>query len=511
MHINRLTKYGAVAAAALLLAYLAVANSLFEVPSLDFEVPSLPSLLPGQAQAPVVIDPYAHRYPTADSFLPHFKEVIRAPGLTIAECKLGCNWPDESKVNFQFGDDFDWAVKDRSNRELSGRRTQWHQFIQSKLIPFEPHADQFEGRGIVIVAGDSASMQRVRLVVRQLKRLKSTLPIEIHYYGDEIAFADVAEVTDMWHDIRFNNLAEDHNLMKTHTAKPFNPALPKVHLPNYSFKTAAVINSRFAEALLLDSDNIPVIDPEELFQSETYKEFGTIFWPDIARTRKQNPIWPITNTPCRMDEYEQESGQLLVDKKRFFYHLQLAAWLNNEHGDYYGGTLKEPGKMGGGFLLGDKDMFRFAWHALKTQYGRPARWVTSVGTISPNEEKKYCGHSFAQHHPDSHDGRVAFMHGGLLKSMDPRGMTYLRENLGGIYQVYKRSPYDQDKTYNTDITILMDGMEYYEDKPDDFVAHWCTRMFDVEAKPLADIIPGGFENTFEAIGGYWMANMTFQW
>ena len=103
-----------------------------------------------------------------------------------------------------------------------------------------------------------------------------------------------------------------------------------------------------------------------------------------------------------MDEYEQESGQLLVDKRRFFYHLQLAAWFDNEHSrnEYYRQIL-----------LGDKDLFRFAWHALQTQYGTPAKWLTSVGTFY--EDGYYCGHSFAQHHPD--DGRVAFMHGGLVK------------------------------------------------------------------------------------------------
>ncbi|KAI7463923.1 hypothetical protein KC357_g8058 [Hortaea werneckii] len=485
---NRYTKLAAASIVAFFLYYLAISNSLLETPRVSFQ------------NLPAIRDD-AHRLPTADDFLTHFEAVMRAPGMTIAQAKAGCNWPDEGKVNFQFGPDYDWAVEDRSDWELRKRRNQWHRFMRNGLIPYAPHAEQFQGKGVVIVAGDSESMKRVRVVLRALKKLESKVPVELHYWGDEVAQTDYDEVMEMWDDIRFNDLSAPHNLFKATSFIP-SPKFPNLTLPNYSFKTAAMINSRFAEPLLLDSDNIPVIAPEELWNSETYKEYGSVFWPDIARTRPQNPVWPITNTACRMDEWEQESGQLLVDKTRFFYHLQLAAWFNNEQGSYYAG-----------FLLGDKDTFRFAWHALKTQYGRPSRWLTSVGTLAPEafdkKDNQYCGHSFAQHHPDHSDGRVAFMHGGLLKTMDPKVMTWQRTR-GGVYQVYKRAPRDEDKEYNMDVTITGDAIDYWKDKPEGTKAQWCTRFRDVTAKPLEEIIPGGFEQTFEDVGGYWMLNMTHQ-
>ncbi|KAL2290246.1 hypothetical protein FJTKL_00705 [Diaporthe vaccinii] len=130
-----------------------------------------------------------------------------------------------------------------------------------------------------------------------------------------------------------------------------------------------------------------------------------------------------------MDEYEQESAQLLVDKTRFWYHLQLASFMSNEHGAYYGE-----------FLLGDKDTFRFAWHALKTKYGKPKRWLTSIGTVN---DGFYCGHSFAQYHPDDGDDRVAFVHGGLVKTVDPEVMKWNREK-GGYFRDYKRALSDKD-------------------------------------------------------------------
>ena len=124
-----------------------------------------------------------------------------------------------------------------------------------------------------------------------------------------------------------------------------------------------------------------------------------------------------------MDEYEQESGQLLVDKRRFWYHLQLASWMNNEHGSFYNT-----------FLLGDKDTFRFAWHALKTKYGKPTKWLASAGTVNINgDQGTYCGYDFAQYHPDPGQSQVAFMHGGTLKSVHPELLLWNKEQ-GGIFR-----------------------------------------------------------------------------
>ena len=289
----------------------------------------------------------AHRIQSADEFLPHFKAVTELPGMTMAEAKKPCDWPVLSEVNFQYSSN-DWVLKDREDLELEYRRNQWHDFMKNELIPYAPYKDRFQGRGIIIVAGNQKSMKRVRVILRQLKRLGSKMPIEIHYWDDEMNEAQQKDIASMWPEMYFNDLSSPTNILKTNHDGMYI---------NYQLKTAAVINSRFAEPLLLDSDNIPMIDPADLYETDIYKEFGTLFWPDIARTRPNNPMWAITNTACRKDEYEQESGQMIVDKRRFFYHLQLAAWFNNVHADYYNE-----------FLLGDKDMFRFSFHAFKNRF-----------------------------------------------------------------------------------------------------------------------------------------------
>jgi alpha 1,2-mannosyltransferase len=130
----------------------------------------------------------AHKLPTADSFLPHLKAVTTMNGMTMAEAKSGCTWPDMKKVNFQYGADVDWAKQDRNDTELEFRRKQWHDFIDNDLIPYTPYEDRFKGRGIVIVAGNQESMKRVQVILHALKRLKSRMAIEIHYWDDEMIF-----------------------------------------------------------------------------------------------------------------------------------------------------------------------------------------------------------------------------------------------------------------------------------------------------------------------------------
>lgn len=434
-----------------------------------------PSTPPHKSKPELVSD--AHKLPTADSFLPHFKAVTKIKGMTMGKAKSGCNWPKMSEVNFQYGSGVEWVKQDRGDSELEFRRKEWHDFIDNKLIPYAPHKDKFQGRGIVIVAGNQESMKRVRVILRALTKLKSKLAIEIHYWDDEMTEDLKRSISSLWPKMYFNDLSAPSNILKTNHDGLYI---------NYQLKTAAVMNSRFAEPLLLDSDNIPIVDPESLYESSTYKEYNTLFWPDIARTRPNNPMWAITNTECRMDEYEQESGQLIVNKHIFFYHLQLASWFNNNHSDYYNE-----------FMLGDKDLFRFAWHALKTKYGFPPKWLTSVGTLS---DGFYCGHSFAQHHPN---GKVAFLHGGLIKTMTKEVMKWQRESHGGIFQVYKRSEHDEKHTMSANVSIKLDGGDYLPKKPADLAPAMCTDFFDVTPRPLDEIVPD-FQTTYEDLGGYWM-------
>ncbi|KAK4118425.1 glycosyltransferase family 71 protein [Parathielavia appendiculata] len=407
-------------------------------------------------------DPEAHKLPWADSFRDHFRAVTRLKGLTMAEAKAGCHWPEDQYVNFQYSPDTEWVVTQRSDTEIVSRRKLWQEYVERQMIPWDKVKNKFAGKGIVVVAGTSDTVMRLKVVLRRLAKLQSKLPVEVHYWDDETDENTLKELAGMHHAISFNDLSD--------------PATNIIHirkdrLVNYQLKPAALINSKFAEPLLLDSDNVPVLDPAVLYESRVYREYHTVFWPDIARSRPQNPAWALTNTACRTDEYEQESGQLMGGQAA---------------GDYWNE-----------FLLGDKDMFRFAWHALKTDFGRPRKWLTSVGTLN---EGFYCGHTFAQHHPD--DGRVAFMHGGLAKFVALEVIRWNKEERGGYFRHYKRAPSDEDPSVSVHVDIIFDGADYKPNHTENFKVTMCTEMKDVEARDFDEILPG-WEKEYQAVGGYW--------
>lgn len=260
----------------------------------------------------------AHRLTHPDAFRPHFDAVARMPGLTLAEAEAGCTWGPDEKINFQYGMDTEWAKNRRNDSEIQERRSALHQFMKRGLVPWSVAKDRFKGRGIVTLGGneEGKTFKRMLVALAELRRVGCQLPVEVHHWGDELSEENRQLILSNYPNTLFHDLASPDNVIKVW----------KHMMPNFQFKIAAMLNSRFAEPFLLDSDNLALFDVEELYESDTYKEYGTIFWPDIARTLPMNPIWPITNTKCRMDEYEQESGQLLIDKRKFWYHLQLSLY-----------------------------------------------------------------------------------------------------------------------------------------------------------------------------------------
>ncbi len=125
-------------------------------------------------------------------------------------------------------------------------------------------------------------------------------------------------------------------------------------------KPYAILHSKFEEVLFIDVDNIPVRNPEFLFDSLPYRETGAIFWPDIWRLAPHRLIWSICGIDFR-DEREFESGQIVIDKRRCWKALNVAMHLN-EYSDFYYQHF-----------LGDKETFHLAWMKLGQKYSMPAR------------------------------------------------------------------------------------------------------------------------------------------
>ena len=241
-------------------------------------------------------------------------------------------------------------------------------------------------RGVVIVAGGDLYFRLAWHLITCLRGLGCRLPIEVWTLGR----------SEMTPEMR--GLLEDRDGVHVVAADAFCQAngLPQP-ASGWELKAFALRHSSFAEVLLLDADNCPVVDPTPLFNSIEFMSAGAIFWPDLPPQRERAEWVPeaawrnvgLEPRPAR----PFESGQVLVSRARQLRALDVALFLN-EWSDYVYQ-----------WIYGDKDTFLLAWHLVGEQFAMPARnprWVAPAI------------HQFAP------DGSLAFQHacGGKAEIAD---------------------------------------------------------------------------------------------
>jgi len=146
------------------------------------------------------------------------------------------------------------------------------EFIET--IP--PYPGTFEGRGIVICAGGVKYLTCAWVLIKMLRHLGCTLPIEVWYLGEDegdpewIKLVEPLGVTCI--DAREGGTGSASG---TH---PRRCSASATHpLGGWQSKPFAILHSRFQEVLFLDADNVPVVDPTFLFETDEYRRTGAIF------------------------------------------------------------------------------------------------------------------------------------------------------------------------------------------------------------------------------------------
>ncbi|KIJ51257.1 glycosyltransferase family 71 protein [Sphaerobolus stellatus SS14] len=257
------------------------------------------------------------------------------------------------------------------------------------------------GRGIVMTAGNKDTAHNALVTLRLLREeYKCTLPVEIFSFPGEIQSQEL--IRD------FRKLDAIHYEL---------PGLQ--HAPgawkSFHLKAASIVTSSFSEVLYLDSDNLPLRNPEYLFDSKAYKEGGgAVFWPDYNKDHPDNAIWRVLGKTCYYTEWEVESGQILIDKRGNdglnLAALHVASHMQANYDFWF--------RLSGG----DKDTFRYAFWALDAKYYTAPRWLSPLGTIDGSEESwqegKFCGLVMLQYDIEKNEyGEYPplFVHANLLK------------------------------------------------------------------------------------------------
>lgn len=218
------------------------------------------------------------------------------------------------------------------------------EFIQaanraSQYLPSVPLA----GKGIVTCAGGNTYFTNAYVLIRKLREVGCSLPIQVWYIGSsELDTTMMSILTE--YDVECIDASK----------KRTNDYKKDGWLEGWAVKALAIFESSFQEILFLDSDNYPLRNPEYLFQTTQYRKMGAVFWPDVSKSIDPS-IYPLLDISPIVGP-EIESGQMLFDKQRCSQALYLALWINQH--------LESFSK----FLYGDKDTFRLAFEKIGTSY-----------------------------------------------------------------------------------------------------------------------------------------------
>jgi hypothetical protein len=253
-------------------------------------------------------------------------------------------------------------------------------------------------RGIVVCAGGEKYLPGCYVLLRLLRHLGCTLPVEVWHLGPE-------EMPDAWRrrlvplvggggDIR-DAFAVARDLDAAYPELRASPAVPLgAHLYGYESKLFALQWSRFAEVLSLDADNLPWRDPTFLFDEPAYLDTGAVFWPDgisalslpFQPYRETWRAFGIPDDEYRLDDWPHETGQIVIHKRRHWDCLALCNWYA-QHGRSFFFH----------YQLGDKDIPHMAFRKLRREFSMIPHWPLTSTKVRGFFQRDFAGKPLFYH------------------------------------------------------------------------------------------------------------------
>lgn len=274
--------------------------------------------------------------------------------------------------------------------------------------------DTFKGSGYVLIGGGKFTWLSI-LSASNLRKTGSKLPFELIIPSLAEYEADICEhiIPDLG-----GRCVKLYELISNKYLESIN---------GYQLKVLSILASSFANVIYLDSDNMPVENPDPVLKSDVFRQHGMILWPDFWRRVHHPKYYEIANikvtddivrnvvddiTPPKkyitgkpnpktevayhdrkgtVPDLSSESGQLIVNKISHFKTLSLSLFYN-----FYGPNQYYPllGQDGAG--EGDKDTFYAAANVLNEKVYQVKRGLNAFGTWINDQ---YLGSAMVQYDP----------------------------------------------------------------------------------------------------------------
>ncbi|EXJ84088.1 hypothetical protein A1O3_04755 [Capronia epimyces CBS 606.96] len=331
----------------------------------------------------------------------------------------------------------EWMLHTDNTKMTPQEEEDWSSVIEgvaSALVPFirSPQSDGTRdlktlrdsfvpgSKGLVITTGKKRFRYACHLVTNVRHVLRSQLPIQIAYSGEE-------DLPEEYRDL-ITSLAPDVSTFDV-TAVFDDQSLDLPH-GGWAVKAFAILGSTFEQVMLLDADDVFFQPPDVIFDEHPqYKETGTLLFHDRLLWQGAFPerhAWwekeladvelsdTIKQSKVYMEGYAEEgdSGVVAADKSRLdvFIGLLHIAWQNTKE-------VREAYTYRQGH--GDKESWWFGFELTGTPYSMEQHYASITGHIkigeSGNPEDRVC--SFTIAHVD-HKTKLLWYNGSLLKNKE---------------------------------------------------------------------------------------------
>lgn len=287
--------------------------------------------------------------------------------------------------------------------------------------------------GIVIPVGNHNVRYAAHLIRSLRNVLKSTLPIQIVYAGDDDLSAANRDFlaglpSDSFRTVRSitKSTPNDGTLEFIDILTIFDDSALKLKTGGWAIKPFAALGSTFEKVILLDADAVFVQKPEVLFEHPAFQRSGAFLFRDRLlwqhafqdrhtwwKTQIKRPSATLDSSLVWTQDYAEEgdSGVVVVDKSRtdagILVGLLHICWQNS-----YAVREEVTYKI----TYGDKESWWLGFelsgstYEMEAHYGAIIGWEESVGG---SDAMKVC--SFTIAHFDDESGLIWY-NGGLLKN-----------------------------------------------------------------------------------------------